>query len=260
MSQFVTQACSRRRAAGRGALIGYLPVGFPDLPTSIDAAVAILENGFDAIELGLPYSDPVMDGGVIQTAAQHALDGGFRVADVFTAITAIRERVDAPVLVMTYANPVEQYGVHRFAADLAGAGGAGLVTPDLTPTTAPEWIDASEQHGLERIFLAAPTSTDARLELISEKTRGFIYAASTMGVTGARGEVGPDAKQLVERIRAVHHGHVCVGIGISTPDHVREVLEYTDGAIIGSALVRALSEGGVQGVTDLATALARGTR
>jgi tryptophan synthase alpha chain len=260
MSRFVAETITECKARARGALIGYLPVGFPDLPTSIDAAVAILNNGVDAIELGLPYSDPVMDGGVIQAAAHHALANGFRAADVFTAITAIRDRVDAPVLVMTYANPVEQYGVHRFAADLAAAGGAGMVTPDLTPDTAPGWIHASDQHGLERVFLAAPSSTDARLELVSTATNGFVYAASTMGVTGARGQVSTHAQHLVERIRPIHDGHVCVGIGISTADHVHEVLDYADGAIVGSALVHALTEQGVHGVASLAAELAKGVR
>ncbi|MGM0931094.1 MAG: tryptophan synthase subunit alpha [Actinomycetota bacterium] len=259
MSRFVADAISERSIQARGALIGYLPVGFPDLQTSIDAAVAILENGVDAIELGLPYSDPVMDGGVIQAAAHSALESGFRTPDVFTAIAAIRARVDAPVLVMTYANPVEQYGVQRFAEDLAAAGAAGMVTPDLTPDTAPDWIQASDQYGLERVFLAAPSSTDARLELISAATNGFVYAASTMGVTGARGQVGRHAQGLVERIRDIHNGHVCLGIGISTANHVHEVLEYADGVIVGSALVHALNTGGVKGVAAFAANLGEGT-
>src|SRR5690606_20716795 len=146
-----------RRSSG-GALIGYLPVGFPDLQTSIDAAVAIVENGVDAIELGLPYSDPVMDGLAIQRATQHAIENGFRTRDVFAAIEGVRSRVDAPVLVMTYWNPVVQYGLARFADSLRDAGGAGLITPDITPDSADEWIAESERTGLDRIFLAAPTS------------------------------------------------------------------------------------------------------
>ena len=159
----VATRIAQNREDGRGTLIGYLPVGFPDLGTSIDAAVALAENGVDALELGLPYSDPVMDGLAIQKATEAALANGFRVRDVFTAVEAVRARVDIPVLVMTYWNPVVQYGVDRFADALVNAGGAGLITPDITPDSAEEWIATSDRTGLDRVFLAAPSSTDARL-------------------------------------------------------------------------------------------------
>jgi len=243
------------RAAGRGALIGYLPVGFPDLAESVDAAVALLDNGVDALELGVPYSDPVMDGPVIQAAAQSALDAGFRLGHVFRAVEAVRARVNAPVLVMTYWNPVLQYGVDRFADDLASAGGAGLITPDITPEAAGDWIAASERTGLDRVFLAAPSSSEQRLRAIAEASRGFVYAVSTMGTTGARAELDAAARALVERMRAAGTERACVGIGISTPEQVAEVLSYADGAIVGSALVRALAEGGIPALTRLASAL-----
>lgn len=244
------------------ALVGYLPIGFPDLETSIDAAIALVDNGVDVLELGLPYSDPVMDGPTIQKATQAALAGGFRVRDVFAAVEAVRGRVAAPTFVMTYWNPVVQYGVDRFARDLRDAGGAGLITPDVTPDSADDWIAASEAQELDRVFLAAPTSSDERLRSVVESSRGFVYAVSTMGITGARQDLDAAARALVGRLRRVGATGsglpACVGIGISTPDQVAEVLGYADGAIVGSALVSALAERGVPGVAAFAAELARG--
>ncbi len=256
----VEAAISARKSAGSGALIGYLPVGFPDFATSVDAAVALAENGVDVIELGLPYSDPVMDGTVIQKATQQSLAGGFTLSQGFDAVAAITARVDVPVLVMTYWNPVLQYGVDRFADDLVAAGGAGLITPDLVADEASEWLAASDRTSLDRVFLAAPSSTDARLARAVEVSRGFVYAVSTMGITGARSDVDSAARDLVARLRAVGSTSACVGLGISTADQVREVLGYADGAIVGSALVTALADGGVSAVARTAAALAAGTR
>jgi tryptophan synthase alpha chain len=256
----VSETIVRRNAEAAGALIGYLPVGFPDLATSIDAAVAMAENGVDAIELGLPYSDPVMDGPVIQQATQTALANGFKLRHGFEAVKAIRERVDVPVLVMTYYNPVLQYGIERFATDLAEAGGAGLITPDLIPDEGAEWIAVSERLGLDRVFLAAPSSTDERLRQAVEQSRGFVYAVSTMGITGARADVDAAARTLIERLRAAGSTSACVGVGISTGDQVAEILAYADGAIVGSALVRALATGGVEAVAETTRLLAAGTQ
>jgi tryptophan synthase alpha chain len=247
-----------RKAEGGGALIGYLPVGFPDLATSIEAAVALAENGVDAIELGLPYSDPVMDGVVIQKATQAALAGGFRLRHGFEAVAAITARVNTPVLLMTYWNPVVQFGIDRFADELVAAGGAGLITPDLIPDEAADWLAASDRTGLDRVFLAAPSSTDERLRQAVLRSRGFVYAVSTMGITGARADVDSAARGLVARLRAVGATSACVGLGISTPRQVREVLEYADGAIVGSLLVSALADGGVDAVAAAAALLATG--
>lgn len=254
----VSTAIEAGRAHG-GALIGYLPVGFPDLATSIDAAVALAEHGVDALELGLPYSDPVLDGPAIQRATEAALAAGFRVRDVFAAVEQVRTREpEVPVLVMTYWNPVVQYGVERFAATLRDAGGAGLITPDITPDSAAEWIAASDATGLDRVFLAAPSSTDERLRMTVQASRGFVYAASTMGITGAREDVDQAARRLVDRLRDAGGTSVCVGIGLSTGAQVAEVLGYADGAIVGSALVTALADGGVAGVAAKAAELANG--
>jgi len=258
----VSAAIDAAHADGRGAFVAYLPLGFPDLQTSIDAAVTLAENGVDVLELGPPYSDPVMDGTVIQEATQTALAAGFRLQDTFTAMREITRRVDVPVLVMSYWNPVMQYGVDRYADDLLAAGGAGLITPDITPDAAADWIAASERTGLDRVFLAAPTSTDERLDLIIEASTGFVYTVSTMGITGERAQLDAAARRLVERLRVRGSASLrtCVGVGISTAEQVSGVLAYADGAIVGTALVRALRDGGLEGLAETARALSAGTR
>jgi tryptophan synthase alpha chain len=258
----VAAAIDAAHADGRGAFVGYLPIGFPDLQTSIDAAVVLAENGADILELGPPYSDPVMDGTVIQEATQTALAGGFRLRDTFTAVREITSRVEVPVLVMTYWNPVMQYGVDRYADDLLAAGGAGLITPDITPDAAADWIAASERTGLDRVFLAAPTSTDERLDMILAASTGFVYTVSTMGITGERAELDAAARGLVARMRArgTDDLRACVGIGISNAEQVAGVLEYADGAIVGTALVRALRDGGLEALAEYTRGLSAGTR
>ena len=259
MTSRVAAAIDAAKADGRGAFVGYLPLGYPDLQTSIDAAVALADNGADVLELGPPYSDPVMDGLVIQEATQAALAAGFRLRDTFTAVRAIADRVDVPILVMTYWNPVLQYGVDRYADDLLAAGGAGLITPDITPDAAGEWIAASERTGLDRVFLAAPTSSDERLDLVVKSSTGFVYTVSTMGITGERTELDRAARTLVARLREHGAHRACVGIGISTPEQIAGVSEYADGAIVGTALVRALRDGGVPALAEVTRNLASGT-
>lgn len=226
---------------GRAALVAYLPVGFPDVATSVEAMRLLVECGVDVVEVGVPYSDPLMDGPVIQHAAESALRGGTRVRDVFTAVRGVVD-AGAPALVMTYWNLVERRGVLATARELADVGGAGLITPDLIPEEGEEWLAASDEHGLDRVFLVAPSSTDERLRSTTAACRGFVYAASTMGVTGARSEVGPAAATLVERTRTVTDLPVCVGLGVSTARQAAEVGSFADGVIIGSALVRCMVE------------------
>ena len=255
----VGAALQKAQDAGRGAFVGYLPVGFPDLETSIQAAITLAENGADVIELGPPYSDPVMDGPLIQEATQTALAAGFRMADLFTAIGRITAVTDVPVVVMSYWNPVLQYGVDRFADDLLAAGGAGIITPDITPEAAGEWIEASVRTGLDRIFLAAPTSTDERLDLVVKSSTGFVYTVSTMGITGERADLDKAARTLVARLRTHGAERACVGIGISTADQIADVIGYADGAIVGTALVRALRDGGLEALAEVTRTLAAGT-
>ncbi|KAB1644094.1 tryptophan synthase subunit alpha [Gulosibacter chungangensis] len=256
----VESTLDRIRSERRGALIGYLPVGFPDLDTSVEAAITLARNGVDIIEFGVPYSDPVMDGPVIQAACQQALSAGFHTAQIFDAVRRVRAEVDVPILIMGYYNLILQHGVEQFAADLAAAGGAGCITPDLIPDEAGEWIAAAEKHNLDRVFLAAPTSSDERLESIIKSSRGFVYTVSTMGVTGARRDLDRAARVLTDRLHNLGCEHACVGIGISTGEQVAAVLEYAEGAIVGSALVRALAEGGLESLAEVTRSLAEGTR
>ncbi|MDO4251732.1 MAG: tryptophan synthase subunit alpha [Rothia sp. (in: high G+C Gram-positive bacteria)] len=244
------------RQEGRAALIGYLPVGYPSLAESIEAAIELGRQGADVIELGVPYSDPVMDGPVIQRASEQALAAGFRLKDIFEAVAKISAASDAVVVVMSYWNPIMRYGVAAFARDLAKAGGAGIITPDLVPDEASAWFEASERYGLDRIFLAAISSSAERLSMISAACSGFVYAVSVMGVTGARSSVNRAAQQLVEDLRLAGAPRVCVGLGVSTREHVQEIGAYADGVIVGTALVQALEEGGPARVGALAAQLA----
>lgn len=249
------QKIAAARAEGRPALIGYLPAGFPDVATSIEAAVALAENGVDVIEIGIPYSDPVMDGAVIQEATVQALANGFKVPQIFEIVRGITERTDAAVMVMTYWNPVLRLGVDEFSRRFAEAGGAGLITPDLVPEEADEWLEASQKHGLERVFLIAPSSTEARVQRTVDASSGFVYCVSLMGVTGARSEVSSAAQAVVDAAHAAGAENACVGLGVSRREHVQQIGAYADGVIVGTALVAALRDGGVAAVGKLAAEL-----
>jgi tryptophan synthase alpha chain len=229
----------------------------------------MVEAGCDVIEIGLPYSDPVMDGPTIQAAAQQALERGVRTTDVIRTVEAVAA-TGVPTVVMTYWNPVERYGVARFAADLANAGGGGLITPDLTPDSAPEWIAAADEHGLDKVFLVAPSSTDERIAMTTAACRGFVYATAVMGVTGARTTTSDLAGPLVARTRALSPAGadlpVGVGLGVSNGDQAAEVAAYADGVIVGSAFVRTLLDhphdraAGLRALTALTEDLAAGVR
>lgn len=245
--------------AGVGTLVGYFPLGFPTLESSIEAAIAMAQNGVDILELGLPYSDPVMDGPDIQSAAEIALASGFKIKDLFAAVAQITAKVDIPVLVMSYWNLILQYGVEQFAIELQASGGAGLITPDLIPDEAEDWIAISDRLGLDRVFLAAPTSSPSRVAQAAAASRGFIYAVSTMGITGAREDLDSLAREVVDSVRqADRERFTCVGIGISTPEQVREVNSYADGAIVGSAFVKAFQVSGLAGLTAKVKEIAKG--
>ncbi|GGO69560.1 tryptophan synthase subunit alpha [Nocardioides deserti] len=262
-------AFATARAEGRAALVGYLPAGYPDVAGGIDALRTLVDAGCDVIEIGLPYSDPVMDGPTIQAAAQAALEGGVRTADVLRTVEAVAA-TGTPTLVMTYWNPVERYGVPRFAADLASAGGAGLITPDLTPDSAPEWIAAADEHGLDKVFLVAPSSTDERIAMTTAACRGFVYATGIMGVTGTTQTTAAGVAPLVARTRALSpEGSdlpVGVGVGVSTGDQAADLAEHVDGVIVGSAFVRRLLDhaddrpAGLRALAALAEELASGVR
>jgi tryptophan synthase alpha chain len=257
-------AFGKAAAGGRAALVGYLPAGFPDARTATRAALAMTEAGADVIEVGLPYSDPLMDGPVIADAVYHALKNGTKVRDVLDMVHAIASNGTA-ALVMTYWNPVDAYGVDAFARDLANAGGSGLITPDLTPEEAGPWLDASRTHNLDRVFLVAPSSTTRRIAQIAGASRGFVYAASLMGITGTRDAVSAAAGQLVARVREHTELPVAVGLGVSNAGQAAEVASFADGVIVGSAFVRRLADApdpdaGIAAVRDLAAGLAEGVR
>ncbi|GAA1475833.1 tryptophan synthase subunit alpha [Nocardioides aestuarii] len=257
-------AFDRARAEDRAALVGYLPAGFPDVEGSIEALRVMVDAGCDVIEVGLPYTDPVMDGPTIQAAAQQALEGGVRTRDVLRTVEAVAD-TGTPAVVMTYWNPVERYGVRRFAQDLASAGGSGLITPDLTPDSAPEWIAAADDLDLDKIFLVAPSSTLERITLTTAACRGFVYATAVMGVTGARDSSSDLAAPLVARTRETTSLPVAVGLGVGTGAQAAEVASYADGVIVGSAFVRTLLDhddrsAGLKALGSLAGELARGVR
>jgi tryptophan synthase alpha chain len=245
-------AFATAKAEGRAALVGYLPAGFPDVEGGIEAIKTLQDAGCDIIEVGLPYSDPVMDGPTIQAAAQKALEGGVRTSDVIRTVEAVAAS-GVPTVVMTYWNPVERYGVDRFARDLANAGGAGLITPDLVPDEADGWVAAADEHGLDKVFLVAPSSTDERLRMTTAASRGFVYAAAVMGVTGARERSSDLAGPLVARVREAGDLPVAVGIGVSNGDQAAEVARFADGVIVGSAFVRRLLDAGTDRAAGLAS-------
>lgn len=249
------QAIEKARSENRPALIGYLPAGYPTKEDCIEAILELGRNGVDIVEVGIPYSDPVMDGTVIQQATAKVLSRGFRVAEVFEIIKAVTDQSDITVVVMTYWNIVDRMGVEEFARRLAEAGGAGIVTPDLVPEEAGAWVEASDKYGLDRIFLTSPSSTEERVKKIVDISRGFVYGVSVMGVTGARDQVSDAAERVVGAAHAAGAPRVCVGLGVSKAEHVREIGAYADGVIVGTALVRALGEGGPTAVGKLAAEL-----
>ncbi|WP_406097909.1 tryptophan synthase subunit alpha [Streptomyces sp. NBC_01013] len=259
---------TRLAAAGaenRAALIAYLPAGFPTVDGAIEAIKAVAAGGADIIEVGLPHSDPVLDGPVIQTADDIALRGGVRIADVMRTVREAYEATGIPILVMTYWNPIDRYGVERFTAELAEAGGAGCILPDLPVQESVLWREHAGKHGLATVFVVAPSSKDERLATITAAGSGFVYAASLMGVTGTRASVGEQAEDLVRRTRATTGIPVCVGLGVSNADQAAEVAAFADGVIVGTAFVKRMLDApdeaaGLAAVRSLAADLALGVR
>ncbi|MBO3745375.1 tryptophan synthase subunit alpha [Streptosporangiaceae bacterium NEAU-GS5] len=254
----------RTRSEKRAALIGYLPAGFPSKDGAVRVAAAMVDAGCDVIEIGLPYSDPLMDGPTIQDAVHRSLVNGTRIADVMRTVEGVA-KTGAATLVMTYWNPVDQYGAERFARDLASAGGVGTITPDLIPEEAEPWEAASKAAGIDTVFLVAPSSTEERIARVAACCTGFVYAASLMGITGARDTVNAAAEDLVRRTRPHTGLPVCVGLGIGTGAQAAEVAAYADGVIVGSAFIRRMLDApdettGVAAVRALATELAGGVR
>ena len=260
----VEQAIRGALAAGRKALVIYLPAGFPDLDRSLACLAAAAEAGADLLEVGFPYSDPLMDGPTIQAANQVALDAGFTPADDFALCARLTAEVGIPALVMTYYNLAWHYGgterLAAFAQAARDAGLAGAILPDLPAEEGGPWLREAAARDLSTVFLAAPTSSDERLDAVAEASTGFVYAVSTLGVTGERRSLSATAAPLVARIRARTERPVCVGIGVTTAEQAAEVASFADGVIVGSAAVAAARAGGPAAVGELVAALAEGVR
>jgi tryptophan synthase alpha chain len=244
------------RREGRAALVAYGVAGYPDLDGSLAAFRAMAEAGADVLEVGPPYSDPLIDGPVIQRAVTAALDAGTRLDDVLALVNELTASVDAPVMLLVYYNLVAHRGPKRFAAELAAAGACGAVVPDLPPEEAGEWLDAAGAAGVAPVFLAAPTSSDARLAAVAKAARGFVYAQASLGVTGLRASLAAGIEELVARVRAHTDLPVCAGIGVSNAEQAGAVASFADGVIVGTALVRRLGDAGLGGLGILTAELA----
>lgn len=263
--QLLNDTFASIRAEGRAALMPYLPAGFPTVDGGIAAIKAVLDSGADIVEVGLPHSDPVLDGPVIQTADELALRGGLKIAGVIRTVREAHAATGKPILVMSYWNPIARYGVERFTSELADAGGAGCILSDLPVQESAAWREHAAKHGLATVFVVAPSTKDERLMRITAAGSGFVYAASVMGVTGVRQSVGASAADLVGRIRAVSDLPVCVGLGVSNPHQAAEVAGFADGVAVGTAFVQALLDApdettGLASLRALTTALAQGVR
>lgn len=252
-------AFAAAKSQDRAALVAYLPAGFPSEQGAVDCLAEMVAGGVDIVEVGLPYTDPVMDGPTIQAAVDIALAGGTTTDTVLRTVGAVAD-MGVPTLVMSYWNPIERFGLDRFAAAMAAAGGAGVITPDLTPEEAADWTAATNAHGIDRVFLAALSSTDERIARVCQVTNGFVYAGAVMGVTGARTSLSDSVAGLVARVRRATDLPVAVGLGVSTPQQAAQVADFADGVIVGSAFVSAIREGGPAAAGALARALAEGVR
>lgn len=251
---------ARTRAQNRAAFLPYFPVGYPTHADSLAAIAAMAAAGADGFEIGIPFSDPIADGPTIQAATQIALENGTTVRDCLAAVRALRKGgINQPMLLMGYANPLLAYGTDRFVRDARAAGADGLIVPDLPPEEARYFADSCAREGLALVFMLAPTSNEARIKLVAERSSGFIYVVSLTGITGARDSLPADLNAFIARLRAQTDMPLVLGFGISSPDHAAQVSLLTDGFIVGSALVRA-GGAGVEAVRKLTAALVAAIR
>lgn len=263
--KLLTDALAQAKQENRAALIAGMMAGFPTVNQGIAAIQTTLHSGADIVEVGLPHSDPVLDGPVIQAAGDIALRGGVRIADVIRTVREAYQATGKPVLVMSYWNPIDKYGAERFSSELADAGGAGCILPDLPVQESARWRESAASHSLATIFVAAPSTTDERLRELAAAGSGFVYASSLMGVTGVREAVSTAASSLVRRIRATTELPVCVGIGISNAAQTAQVAGFADGVIVASAFVKAIlgapdATAAATSVADLTAELSLATR
>jgi len=247
----IEAAFKKLRADGRGGFVPYITVGDPDLETSRALVVELARAGATLIELGVPFSDPVADGPVIQRAAERALRHGVGLVDVLRVLEEARSETDVPVILFSYFNPLLQFGLERLAEECVRVGVDGVLATDLVPEESAEFNGVLKSRGLDQIFLVAPTTSDARLSMIAGRASGFVYAVSRAGVTGARDQMSTEARRLVGRVRGITDLPVAVGFGVSTPQHVADIWAYADAAVVGSALVSEIEKHAAQ--TDLVT-------
>jgi tryptophan synthase alpha chain len=261
----ISQTFERLRHAHERALIPYVTAGDPDLEMTKALVREMVRRGGDLIEIGVPFSDPLADGPIIQRASQRALQGGTTLRNILGVVRELRRDIDAPLILMTYYNPVLRYGEETFVADALDAGVDGIIVPDLPPEEAQVLAGLTADTPLDMIFLAAPTSTVTRLARISEASQGFIYYVSRLGTTGVRDRLADDLRSGLELVRASTAKPIAVGIGVSTPEHVRLVAEMADGVVVGSAIVKLIEDlqgrdDGVHRVGDFIAALKAETR
>jgi tryptophan synthase alpha chain len=242
MTTRITQRWQQLRKENAKALIPFIMAGDPDIPRSIEVVLALAEAGADIIELGVPFSEPIADGPVVQRAGERALRQGAYLPAILDMVREIRHRSQVPLLLFSYLNPILRYGLERFAADAIAAGADGALITDLSVEEAEPFVAGMRRHGLDTVFLAAPTSTDERLRRVAELSTGFVYAITRMGVTGAREQLSDAIAPLVRRLRASTDLPIAAGFGISRPEHLAALAPLVDGVVVGSALVRCLEE------------------
>jgi len=233
----ITEKFERLRSEGRKAFIPYITAGDPDLETTESLLIALADAGADVIELGVPFSDPMADGPVIQRASERALKKPIGVADILPVVERVRERSDVPIMLFTYFNPLMQFSATDVGEELKRAGVDGVLVTDLIPEEAADFVAGMRRADLDTVFLVALTSTDERIKLIAEHSSGFIYVIARTGVTGMRENIWSEVRKLVERVRRHSNLPIAVGFGISKPEHVRDVWSYADGAVVGTRLV-----------------------
>jgi len=238
----IAERFARRKTEGRAAFVPFLTAGDPSLDRTVEVAVGLETSGADVLELGVPFSDPVADGPVIQRSSERALGRGVTLASVLGAVRRIRERSELPLLLFSYYNPLLRHGLDRLAGEAADAGVDGVLVTDLPPEEGEEWISGARAAGIDTVFLAAPTSPPERLRRVAEASRGFVYAVSRTGVTGERQALSDEARPLVERLHELTEVPVALGFGLSTPEQVAEAAQVADGVVVGSALVRFLED------------------